>query len=42
LNKNDYEKLTNKVTSVDANSTDDQYPTAKALYDNIKNKVEKD
>lgn len=32
-----YEETSNKVTSVSSSSTDTQYPSAKCLYDNIKN-----
>ena len=33
------ERLTNKVTALAATSTNDQYPSAKAVYDELQNKV---
>lgn len=32
-----YEETTNKVTSINANSTDTQYPSAKCVYDIVGN-----
>ena len=34
---NEKEDLSNKVTSVSSSSTDDEYPSAKCLYDNLDN-----
>lgn len=34
------EKSSNKVTSISSSNTDTQYPSAKCVYDNIKNKLE--
>lgn len=34
------ENTSNKVTSISAQSTDTQYPSAKCVYDNVKNKLE--
>ena len=36
-----YEDLTNKVTSVSAQSTDTQYPTAKCVFDSLSGKEDK-
>ncbi len=33
------EKISNKVTSLSDSSTDDQYPTAKAVYNEITSKI---
>ena len=35
------ESLSNKVNSIDNTSTDDQYPSAKCVYDRVNNKQEK-
>ena len=34
----DYELLSNKVTSISSSSTNTQYPTAKLLYDKLSTK----
>ena len=39
--KNDYEESNNKVTSISASSTNDEYPSAKLLYDQLLLKEDK-
>lgn len=41
-NDSNYEVNTNKITYINDSSTDDQYPSAKAVYNAINNKVAKD
>lgn len=44
-NLSQYEQTVNKVTEIDENSTDEQYPTAKAVYDSalsVANQVAKE
>lgn len=41
-NDSNYEVNTNKITYINGSSTDDQYPSAKAVYNAINNKVAKD